>query len=127
MVRMLINQLLFDGFLVFRAKVSPSMEKRSFKPGSRCSHYQPAQNAEVVGHHCAPDVLLKPYPACPGAASEPKGTFEPGDVGFNPGPKLPQPLVDPVALDHLQHTQALLLGKHHVLDALAFSPAQIVL
>jgi len=66
--QMLTNQALSWDFAAFKTEVS---------------HFQPTQDRKVVRNYRTPDILLKPNPSPPGAASQGEGAFEPRDVTLN--------------------------------------------
>ena len=127
MNQMFINQPLSWDFSDFKTEVS-NWKWNGFCQRSLCGgHFQPTQNREIVGDYCTPDVLLKPFPSPPGAASKAESTLEPGDVCFNTGAKISQPFVHPMAFNHIQDRQPSLFGKHYVCDTFALGPVEVVL
>jgi len=86
---------------------------------------QHPQNQHIVRHDGTPDILAKTWPSLPVAAIQTKGPFQPGNIGFDAGAEVPQLLVNPKAFDHIQNTQASLLGEHHVFDPLVFGQPQV--
>jgi hypothetical protein len=87
---------------------------------------QQTQNQDIVRHHGAPDILPEARPTLPVTAIQAKGPLQPGNIGFDPGPKVPQLSLNPQALDHLQDPQTSLLGEHDGFDSLALGQPQII-
>jgi hypothetical protein len=87
--------------------------------------YQHPQNQHIVRYEGAPDIPAKTWPSPPVAAIRTKGPFQPGNVGFDAGPEVPQLLLNPKAFAHIQTPQASLLGEPHVFDPLVFGRPQV--
>ena len=85
-----------------------------------------AQNQQVVRNDRTPHILLKSRPTRPGAASQAKGSFQPGDIRFDTSPKVSQLFKHPVTLDHVQHRQPSFPGKRDILNASGFGPMQVI-
>ena len=49
------------------------------------------EEREIVGHGRGPDVGLEVIQPLPGAAAEPVGPLQAGDVGLDPGPEVARP------------------------------------
>jgi hypothetical protein len=62
----------------------------------------------------AANVSFESSPARPGASGEPERTFENRDACFDAGAEIPEFLIDPAALDHLQDRDPFALGEGHV-------------
>ena len=80
----------------------------------RLGQFESGEQAQIVGDNGAPYVLFEPGPTRPGTPSKTKGSLQCRNVGFNARAKVLQPLVDPVAFNHLQNRKPLALGKGHV-------------
>src|SRR5450756_1175123 len=115
---------MFAEFSLFRANLSPGRECRG--RSSLLHPEQHPQNQPTVSHDGTPDILPETWPSLPGAAIQTKGPFQPGDVRFDAGPEVPQLLVNPQALNHIQNSQASPLGEHDVFDPLAFGQPEVV-
>jgi hypothetical protein len=91
-----VSRVFAPNFSLFRADRSPGREALN---GSALLHLkQYPQNQDIVRHHGAPDILPETWPVLPAAALQTKRPFQPGNIGFNAGPKVPQLFVNPQAL-----------------------------
>ncbi len=86
---------------------------------------QAREQGEIVGHGRGPDVGLEVIQALPGAAAEPVGPLEAGDVGLDPGPEVAQLAIHPTALHHVLDVQPALLVQGGILDTLGLGVGQI--
>jgi len=75
------------------------------------------QNRQMVGDHCTPDVLFKPFPLAPGASGQSKGPLQSGNVRLYPCSKIFKHLVDPEALNHLQNRKPSFLGERNTFNS----------
>lgn len=117
---------------MIRTEISTLRAYSSFYTGAALTsgglssrHLVSRQNGEIVGHNGAPDVLTKSRPPRPVAPREPKGTFEPGDIGLDPCPEVPQLLEYPVAPYHLKDAESPTLGKADIAHPFTFGPREI--
>jgi len=76
--------------------------------------FEPGEQTQVVGHNGTPYVLFETCPTRPRAPRKTKGSLQCGYVRFNAGPEVFQPVVDPVAFNHLQGGKPFALGKGHI-------------
>ena len=113
--KLAISWAFLPDFPLFQADLSFGQEGRAGSTLGRLKQHP--QNQDIVRHDGAPDILPETRPALPVAAIQTKGPFQPGNIGFEAGPKVAQFLVNPQALDHLQNSQASLLGEHDFLDS----------
>ena len=85
------------------------------------------QREEVGADDGSSDIAGEATRAAPGASVEAEGASEEGDPSLDVGAEVPEPLVNPVALDHVQDLEAALLGGAHVLDVEGLSILQVCL
>lgn len=89
-------------------------------------HFQPGQHRKIIRYNRTPNILPKARPSSPVAPVKPKGPLEPRNVRFNTCTEIPELLVHPVALDHLEYRKALSLREHDILDLFFLGPLEIV-
>lgn len=89
--------------------------------------FDACQNQQVVRDDIAPDIAPESAPATPGTAGQAKAPFQSGNIGLDPGAKVLQALVDPMAFGHVEHPKAASLGEDGILDLMLFGKRQIVL
>lgn len=89
--------------------------------------FDACQNQQVVRDDIAPDIAPESAPSAPGTAGQAKAPFQGRYIGLDPGAKVLQTLVDPMALGHVEHPKAASLGEDGILDLMLFGKRQIVL
>jgi tetratricopeptide (TPR) repeat protein len=118
-----VSRAYLPNFSHFQAHLFLGREGRGGSVLLRPEQYP--QNQYIIRHDGTPDILPETGPTLPVAAVQTKGPFQPGDVGFDAGPEVPQLLVNPQAFHHLQHPQASPLGEHDIFNPLAFGQPEV--
>ena len=89
-------------------------------------HFQPCERKQVVRYDGAAHVPFESRPARPGTPGESEGSLENRDAGFDAGAEVPELLVDPGALNHVQYRDSFALGEGNIGDPFPLGFSQVV-
>ena len=90
------------------------------------SQSDPCKYQKVIRDDAAPYISFEALPTRPGAAVETEGSFQCGDARLDAGSEVPELLVDPTALGHIQDSEAAFLCKDGVLHVVLFCKGKII-